>query len=106
MQLDSLHLLTHAALAKVLHAVDTLFPLLSSMPLEVKRQIVRGDGGWVNRWFGMHQPWEQPCKAVYKAKKRAYAQGKELVVVGHSLGGQYAETEQNQSSQQSEWSTQ
>jgi len=75
---------------KTFAVADLLFPLMTAMPVEVKRNLIRGDSGWMVEFFGLQQPWTAPCKAVAEAKAHAERRGHALLVVGHSLGGGFA----------------
>lgn len=72
---------------KTMLLADAVLPFISTLPLEVKRRMIHGDGGWMVRFLGLEQPWAAPCAAAAKAKARADARGRVLVIVGHSLGG-------------------
>eukprot|EP00658_Telonema_sp_P-2_P028043 TRINITY_DN21569_c0_g2_i1.p1 TRINITY_DN21569_c0_g2~~TRINITY_DN21569_c0_g2_i1.p1 ORF type:complete len:386 (+),score=67.70 TRINITY_DN21569_c0_g2_i1:163-1320(+) len=72
---------------KTMLLADAVLPLMSTMPVEVKRGWINGDGGWMTQWFGLRQPWEAPCAAAAAAKARAESRGRVLVMAGHSLGG-------------------
>lgn len=69
----------------ILQLADKFVPILQLLPREIVRKIV---GILVFRkFFGVPRIWDHTVAAAIETKKKAEAEGYEMITTGHSLGG-------------------
>lgn len=72
----------------VMQLANKFVPILQLLPTELIQRLV--SLLMFRKYFGAPHPWEKIINAAIVAKKNAAAEGYEMVITGHSLGGVFA----------------